>query len=47
MKNKEGLVRGEYAVVHCRRVRHPKAYDKGETFNGIFIANADVYGLPF
>eukprot|EP00979_Chaetoceros_neogracilis_P018810 scaffold11238_cov297-Chaetoceros_neogracile.AAC.2 len=40
------LVPGEYSVCHCR-VRHPKAYKTGETFDGKYIANADKLGLPF
>ena len=43
---KYGLIPGEYTVAHSR-VRHPKAYKIGETFNGHFIANADKLGLPF
>lgn len=46
VSNKLGLVENEYTIAHCR-VRHPKAYAKGETFNGEFIANADKTGLPF
>jgi hypothetical protein len=41
-----GLVPGEYTIAHCR-VRHPKAYSKGERFNDQFVANADKLGLPF
>jgi hypothetical protein len=41
-----GLVDNEYTIAHCR-VRHPKAYPKGEKFNDEFIANADKTGLPF
>jgi len=46
VSEKYGLIPGEYTVAHCR-VRHPKAYKIGETFNGHFIANADKLGLPF
>ncbi len=41
-----GLVENEYTIAHCR-VRHPKAYPKGEKFNDEYIANADKTGLPF
>ena len=41
-----GMVPGEYSIAHCR-VRHPKAYPLGESFNGQYIANADKTGLPF
>jgi len=41
-----GLVPGEYSIAHTR-VRHPKAYEMGEKFDGTFIANADKTGLPF
>jgi hypothetical protein len=41
-----GLVPHEYSIAHCR-VRHPKAYDQGQRFNGKYIANADMAGLPF
>ena len=41
-----GLAENEYTVAHCR-VRHPKAYPKGEMFNNEYISNADKTGLPF
>lgn len=41
-----GLIPGQYTIAHSR-VRHPKAYPMGETFNGQYIANADKTGLPF
>jgi hypothetical protein len=41
-----GLIPGHYTIAHSR-VRHPKAYPMGETFNGQFISNADKTGLPF
>eukprot|EP00558_Chaetoceros_sp_UNC1202_P004191 CAMPEP_0197245782 /NCGR_PEP_ID=MMETSP1429-20130617/10459_1 /TAXON_ID=49237 /ORGANISM="Chaetoceros sp., Strain UNC1202" /LENGTH=357 /DNA_ID=CAMNT_0042706337 /DNA_START=165 /DNA_END=1238 /DNA_ORIENTATION=- len=40
------MIPGQYSIAHCR-VRHPKAYPKGEVFNGQYIANADKTGLPF
>ena len=40
------LIPGEYTIAHCR-VRHPKAYSKGERFNDHFVSNADKLGLPF
>ena len=41
-----GMVPVEYSIAHCR-VRHPKAYTRGESFNGQYIAHADQTGLPF
>lgn len=41
-----GLIPGQYAIAHSR-VRHPKAYPIGESFNGQYISNADKTGLPF
>ena len=42
-----GLVKNEYTVAHCR-VRHPKAYKKGERLHdGTWVANADKVGLTF
>ena len=41
-----GLVPNQYTMIHCR-VRHPKAYPMGMTFDGAYISNADKIGLPF
>ena len=46
ISKKMGLIENQYTFAHCR-VRHPKAYPKGEKFDGQFIANADKTGLPF